>query len=671
MPIVSITDFGAVADSIGADSDTPTPGTDNSAGINAALLAVRDAGGGTAIVPTYADPDRFYGTTHPIIMQPGVSLVGEGGYPMIRNTHTNSIDDQRARLMLLGNLHPAFVQDAGLPNYNSDGGQWPGATFYALEPFGYGAWSVTLSRSADSANFKIGQQVMVASRVKGVTSGFQISIFAIFTTVVDIAGAVVKFADPIDIEDTGFGCEICILGNEKWRHESWYPADVLFFWSGRLAGLRLRADHIYDDSSAKNFLIEDNVSKARKSLIYGNAFQNGRFIGNRCEYSQKGAELSMNSYRVAGRFNTVTAWDEAGQGPDTRGNFAFGSEYARWLDFDRTNFFRGCAPAQGACLLLNRGGQNCLINPMIEFSDLGDSPVCGFDAHDACADFPITGNRLGAGGEGAGAARAALLAGLGADGNPNPDFYDNRIDGYEVTCPYTALGAALLFQNLGGSLNGISNSIISMGAIEKDNCAEPIRVWDSYVDKGYATVAAAIGDDIRNLRDGQSYARSTFNTPLLVADTAPDNATTLIFNRSIGKVGLGDRIDLDIIVKGTALLGRETVRVALWDDTSGNEVAASVLTVTQGTWKLGTLAGRLAYSCYAPDDSGGPPSFVVDGRWNASGTISGVKSTRFALAAGDDYSLRVSVTSASTGNKIKVYRLHARISNPFCNDGTG
>lgn len=259
--------FGAIGDGT----------TDDYASIQAAIDASFAAGGGFVYIPWLAgmvDPDVFWRITQPLIMRPGVSLVGDPRRPKIKNT-TGAGGAGVQECLLPGNLHPDFTEDL---------------TYYACGTIAAG-YTVTLTAAGDAAHFSVDQQVFVASNTGFSSAGFTVPDYAFVNRVVDKAGATLTLEYPIDVSFAG---KITPFGSAVGRNSI-----PLFAWQdATCTDLSFEATNWYVwgvDSGTLNVQFERVTTKGRGGITYGNAYQHTNWRDCRSFFTHGPTEMSLNS----------------------------------------------------------------------------------------------------------------------------------------------------------------------------------------------------------------------------------------------------------------------------------------------------------------------------------------------------------------------------------------
>jgi hypothetical protein len=147
--------------------------TDDTAAIQAAIDAANAAGGGTVYVP-----QGTYRLTTWLLLKSNVHLIGTGAESILYNDETNATVDKRA-CVLVGNHHPANMATQ---------------TSYALNAIALGDSVVTATTAGDTANFAVGELVIVgsATNLSGVSRHAQLN------KITAIASAVITLKDPLE-----------------------------------------------------------------------------------------------------------------------------------------------------------------------------------------------------------------------------------------------------------------------------------------------------------------------------------------------------------------------------------------------------------------------------------------------------------------------------------------
>jgi hypothetical protein len=260
--VVNVLDYGAQG--IGA-------GHNDTASIQSAIDAVYALGGGEVYFPWTPSmaTTGYYNITSPLILRPGVSLVGNQRRPKIKNLR-NSGGAGFQECLLPGNFHPDFTEDLV---YYSCGTLTPGYT-------------VTLANPGDAGHFAVGDQVSVASTATTAAGSFTIPLYMWLNEITAIAGANISLKWPVDEPVSG---GIALLSAAAGR------TVPLFFATGNVFDLDFESNTNWVSDSAWLGGTIERVTASSGVGAYGNAFQhcviqNCKFF---CAYTL--GELSHNS----------------------------------------------------------------------------------------------------------------------------------------------------------------------------------------------------------------------------------------------------------------------------------------------------------------------------------------------------------------------------------------
>lgn len=243
-------------------------GFDDTPAIQAAIDAAARAGGGDVVIRR---PRAFYRIGAPLVMRPRVSLIGDGSTPRLVQRGAG----RYGQMLSAGNFHPDFISRA---------------RYHPAAPTVAGSNRVVLERAEDAAQYRVGDQVYVASRRWGKTGGFGLPQHGWINLVTAREGRTLILREAIDV---AVSAQVARLGANAGRGGT----PLRFHSDARIAGLSFDCDgHLMNDSALLRVEIEDNVVAARTGT-YGNCFQHVRWQGNRFTCGQFG-ELSLTSYDV-------------------------------------------------------------------------------------------------------------------------------------------------------------------------------------------------------------------------------------------------------------------------------------------------------------------------------------------------------------------------------------
>lgn len=301
---VSVLDFGAVGNGT----------ADDTAAIQAAIDAVRGAGGGKVHFPRTAamDAGGYYRLTAALRVWPGVSLVGDPRKPVIKNL-TNSTTVGLANVFMVGNLHPDFTEDVT---------RYPCGTV----PVGR---AVTLTSSGDAANFAVGNQVFTYSTATSLSNGFEIPEYMHLNVVEAIVGATLTLRYPIDVAYAGGIGRLAQVSTGAGR----YFNDPLFFSeNSTIENLEIHSQRSWIiDSGARNVVFR-NLDVWSERGPYGNSYQYCRWENCHFYYTNSPMELSLASIHCTVSNCVFTHMEKTVLGQAATANYGFGfQEYARGL----------------------------------------------------------------------------------------------------------------------------------------------------------------------------------------------------------------------------------------------------------------------------------------------------------------------------------------------------
>lgn len=277
--------------------------TDWRTNIQAAIDSVYAYGGGTVFFPTL---DGGYNISSYLVNRPNVSLLGDESKPLIKND--NLIEGGYGDIFLSGNFHPDFTEDF---------------TYLAVTTPTTATSTLTLTASGHGA--EIGDQVFIASTETGLSGGtYAIPLYGWLNQITAVNGNDITFKYPIDVP--------CAMGVALLKNETSRDSRTAYFYSdASIKSLSFECQGHWSSDSANLNVVYDELHVTSKSAVYGNTFQETKWLNSKFFWTQEISEQSHTSLNTRVNncdFYYIGASDSSGQ---------FGvsiQEYARNVQFD-------------------------------------------------------------------------------------------------------------------------------------------------------------------------------------------------------------------------------------------------------------------------------------------------------------------------------------------------
>lgn len=614
--------FGVVAD-----------GSDEIGLAQAAVDACFAAAGGYVWVPWFdsMDNDGYIGVGSPLIMRPGVSLLGDPRSPLIRNIATTGGAGTQ-ECILPGNFHPDFTEDL---------------TYYACGTVAPG-YSVTLTNAGNASHFSVGQQVFLASTTGFTPVTWFVPDYGFCNVVTGISGGTITFKYPIDV---GFANgRLAPLGAALGRN-----GIPLFFWENAVCSDLTFATDNYtwsNDSATLNVEFNRIVTKSDNGL-YGNTFQHTKWNQCRFFFNSIASEVSHNSLHMDANDCDLIYYSDGGAHEG-----ATIHERSRHVHFNGGTMNLNAYGA-GGILLRTQDSQDCGYHDM-DVSCASATFNSSVYRHDGSAQaaFPSFNNV---------AERCTfdlVAAGIFVDifGLAMTENHGNGVQDCVFTGTNTG-GAIRLVDSVADNFVRRNQFAAGNALFTGTNVGNLIE--DNHIPDGFISETGSVDADYElNFLKGNTSTKWRAKRLVRYSSHIQQNigvgATADFYSANIGtNIVPRDQIDMAFHIEAVGSTNTRTVTVYIHDTTTAADTNLFTFTIPAASTGRCSLTGSMYYR--------GNGVWVYDfvGLNTAAGTLTPFNGTVTVGTGTDSLVIRAKAASGGGDTQVNIYKRVVDISNPY------
>lgn len=609
---------------------------DDTAAFQNAVNWVSSIGGGTVFVEM---APVYYNITYVLQMKNNVSIIGDAGYPKIKNLASSETPGLEGEIFLPGNFHPAFTQDVAVFG--------TGSVYYPTNSVTAGDYSVALTNSGDAAHFSVGDQVFVTSTAYTTVGGFGLPNYAFLNTITNKSGTTLTLRYPLD---TTMTAKIMNCAANMGR-----DSIPLFFWeNGSLQNLDIQSSSLWvGDTACKSCLFQNNHVEAAVGS-YGNTYQDCDWLLNTFYWSFAAHEQSHNSLRTRTSRNRYIFKAMVGV-TETEG-FYF-QERSRYAFFQDNECDFGNAQINAFAIQIYDAQDTNISRNKFSGKGFGNFSWLYFTttAGDAFVHSRniVEDNDINI---------SSLVRYVHFNGASDASLINDRVSRNRFAASTDLASDAIKIDSV-IEQNTIDNNRFEAGQIQLDSTSNMI-ITDNYIDGGWVdetgnNLATLQNNVIRRNTEAKTLAKQIIRNGFVNQVFIAPGVTQDFYTANVGaNMQFWDVINWEMYVYPEGTASTRQIVLYLYDNTTSTETDLCTLTIAaNASASVVQINGRLDWLFSAVD-----ASLVMFDPTN--GLVSAISNTNTPTST-DNLDIRIKGIAGSGDAGILVLKLNADYSNPW------